>query len=61
MKVTQFFTHRPPSRTIHLLSDPFPERLNSSPSLFRKAENLSAQREHIAPLKTSFASMFGMK
>jgi hypothetical protein len=58
MKVIQFFTHRPPSKAVHLLSDPFPERLNTGTSLFRRAENLSAQREHIAPLKTAFATTY---
>jgi len=49
MKAMQLFTHRPPSSGIHLLSDPFPERLNTSTtSLFARAENLSSQREHIA-------------
>ena len=48
MKVIQLFTHRPPTSGIHLLSDPFPERLNASVSLFARAETLSAQREHIA-------------
>ena len=44
----QFFTHRPPSTRIHLLSDPFPERLNGRLSLFDRVESLSAQREFIA-------------
>jgi len=48
MKTAQFFSHRAPSSTIHLLSDPFPERLNSTTSLFARAENLSSQREYIA-------------
>ena len=43
-----FFSHRPPSSTIHLLSDPFPERLNGSTTLFSRAESLSSQREFIA-------------
>jgi hypothetical protein len=44
----QFFSHRPPTSGIHLLSDPFPARLNGSISLFERGESLSAQREHIA-------------
>jgi hypothetical protein len=48
MTRTQFFTHRPPSSGIHLLSDPFPERLNGQTSLFTRAELLSSQREFIA-------------
>lgn len=44
----QFFAHRPPSARIHLLSDPFPERLNGTVTLFTRAETLSAQREYIA-------------
>jgi len=48
MKALQLFTHRPPSSSIHLLSDPFPERLNGSTTLFNRAENLSSQREYIA-------------
>jgi hypothetical protein len=44
----QFFTHRPPSSGIHLLNDPFPERLNGSTTLFSRAEAISAQREYIA-------------
>jgi len=44
----QFFSHRPPSSGIHLLNDPFPERLNGSSTLFSKAKTLSAQREYIA-------------
>jgi len=48
MKRPQFFTHRPPSSGIHLLSDPFPEHLNGVVSLFSRAETLSAQREYLA-------------
>lgn len=48
MKALQLFTHRPPTSGIHLLSDPFPERLNGSTSLFTRAENLSYQRAHFA-------------
>jgi hypothetical protein len=48
MKALQLFTHRPPTSGIHLLSDPFPERLNTSTSLFSRAESLSSQREYIA-------------
>ncbi len=45
---TQFFTHRPPTSGIHLLSDPFPARLNGVTSLFNRAETLSTNREYIA-------------
>ena len=45
------FFHRPPTSGIHLLSDPFPIRLNADTSLFKKAETLSLQREYIAPLR----------
>jgi hypothetical protein len=48
MKALQLFTHRPSTSGIHLLSDPFPERLNGSTTLFNRAENLSSQREYIA-------------
>jgi hypothetical protein len=48
MNRPQFFTHRPPTLGIHLLTDPFPERLNGEASLFTRAESLSAQREYIA-------------
>ncbi len=48
MNRLQFFTHRPPTSGIHLLTDPFPERLNGVTSLFSRAETLSAQREYIA-------------
>ncbi len=48
MKALQLFTHRPPTSGIHLLSDPFPERLNGATSLFTRAETLSSQREYIA-------------
>ncbi len=48
MNRPQLFTHRPPSSSVHLLSDPFPERLNGMTSLFSRAETLSAQREYIA-------------
>ena len=48
MNAIQLFTHRPPTSGIHLLSDPFPERLNGSTSLYNRAENLSSQREFIA-------------
>ena len=47
-RTTQFFTHRPPSSGIHLLTDPFPERLNGRTELFTRAEALSSQREFIA-------------
>jgi hypothetical protein len=48
MNAIQLFTHRPPTSGIHLLSDPFPERLNGTTSLFTRAETLSSQREYIA-------------
>jgi hypothetical protein len=48
MKPSQFFSHRPPTSGIHLLSDPFPERLNGTTSLFSRAESLSSQREFLA-------------
>jgi hypothetical protein len=48
MTRTQYFTHRPPTLGIHLLTDPFPERLNRTTSLFSRAETLSSQREYIA-------------
>ncbi len=48
MKALQLFTHRPPTSGIHLLSDPFPERLNGSTTLFNRAETLSSQRAYIA-------------
>jgi len=47
-RTTQFFTHRPPTSGIHLLSDPFPQRLNGSSSMFQRAEQLSSQRAFIA-------------
>jgi hypothetical protein len=54
-----FFAHRPPTSGIHLLADPFPVRLNSSTTLFARAEMLSSQREHIAasrrPLQRSIS------
>jgi hypothetical protein len=48
MNRPQFFAHRLPSSGIHLLSDPFPERLNGTTTLFKRAESLSAQREYLA-------------
>jgi len=48
MKAFQIFSHRQPSSGIHLLSDPFPPRLNASTSLFERAEKLSSQREFIS-------------
>jgi hypothetical protein len=48
MNALQIFTHRRPSSGIHLLSDPFPTRLNASTTLFERAEMLSSQREYIA-------------
>jgi hypothetical protein len=49
MNAIPIFTHRRPTLGIHLLSDPFPERLNTNTSsLFARAENLSFHREYIA-------------
>ena len=48
MNAFQLFTHRRPTSGIHLLSDPFPIRLNYSTTLFERAEMLSSQREYIA-------------
>jgi len=48
MKALQLFAHRRPSSGIHLLSDPFPERLNTSTNMFSRAVTLSSQREYIA-------------
>jgi hypothetical protein len=48
MKAFQIFAHRRPTLGIHLLTDPFPPRLNSSSTLFERAEMLSAQREYLA-------------
>jgi hypothetical protein len=48
MNAIQLFTHRPPTSGIHLLSDPFPERLNGATSLFNRAETLSSQRAYFA-------------
>jgi hypothetical protein len=48
MKALQLFTHRPSTSGIHLLCDPFPERLNTSRTMFSRAETLSSQREYIA-------------
>jgi len=48
MNALQIFTHRRPTSGIHLLSDPFPNRLNATSSLFERAENLSSQREFLA-------------
>jgi hypothetical protein len=48
MKALQLFTHRPPTSGIHLLTDPFPERLNGATSLFTRAETLSSQRAYFA-------------
>ena len=53
MKALQLFTHRPPTSGIHLLCDPFPERLNYSRSMFARAETLSLQREYIAASRRS--------
>jgi hypothetical protein len=48
MKALQIFTHRRPTSGIHLLSDPFPGRLNASTTLFERAEMLSSQREFLS-------------
>ena len=56
-----FFAHRPPASGIHLLSDPFPERLNSSTTLFARAEKLSSQREYIAACRRSREHSFPKK
>jgi hypothetical protein len=48
MKALQIFTHRQPSSGIHLLSDPFPTRLNAQTTLFERAELLSAQRDFLS-------------
>lgn len=49
MNAAPLFAHRPPSSGIHLLNDPFPERLNAgAPSLFARAETLSIRREYFA-------------
>lgn len=48
MNAFQIFTHRRPSAGIHLLSDPFPMRLNATTTLFERAETLSSQREFLA-------------
>jgi hypothetical protein len=59
MKAFQLFRHRAPSSGIHLLCDPFPERLNYSMSMFNRAETLSSQREYIAASRlTSKISSF---
>jgi hypothetical protein len=48
MNALQIFTHRRSSSGIHLLSDPFPIRLNASTTLFERAETLSFQREFLS-------------
>jgi hypothetical protein len=48
MNALQIFTHRRPTSGIHLLSDPFPIRLNASTTLFERAELLSSQREFLS-------------
>jgi hypothetical protein len=48
MKTLQIFTHRRPANGIHLLSDPFPTRLNATTTLFERAESLSSQREFLS-------------
>ena len=47
MNALQIFTHRRSTPGIHLLSDPFPNRLNTQTSLFQRAETLSSQREFL--------------
>jgi hypothetical protein len=47
MNPLQIFTHRRPSSGVHLLTDPFPTRLNASTSLFERAEMLSSQRAYL--------------
>ena len=58
---TQFFTHRPPTSGIHLLTDPFPQRLNGSTSMFHRAEMLSSQRAHIAASRLSKSQSLSKK
>jgi hypothetical protein len=48
MSLRTLFSHRPPTTGIHLLSDPFPERLNRRVSIFTRAENLASQREYLS-------------
>ena len=48
MNAFQIFTHRRPTSGIHLLSDPFPNRLNSGSTPFERAELLSSQREFLS-------------
>jgi len=49
MNAFQIFTHRRPASGIHLLSDPFPIRLNTSDNtLFERAGLLSSQREFLS-------------
>ncbi len=59
MNALQIFTHRRPSSGIHLLSDPFPTRLNASTTLFERAEMLSSQRAYLA--STRQIAMSGLK
>jgi hypothetical protein len=61
MNALQLFTHRPPTSGIHLLSDPFPERLNGATSLFNRAEYLSSQRAHFAAPKQPRTQLIGKK
>ena len=51
MNALQLFTHRAPNSRIPFLSDPFPERLNGTTSLFNRAEMLSSQRAYFAAPK----------
>lgn len=56
MKTLQLFRHRAPTPGIHLLCDPFPERLNVQTSMFARAEYLLAQREYIAATRKKAAA-----
>jgi len=53
MKALQLFSHRPPTSGIHLLSDPFPERLNGTASMFARAEILSSNRAFFSASRRS--------
>jgi hypothetical protein len=61
MKAFQLFTHRPPTSGIHLLSDPFPERLNGSTSMFNRAEALSSQRVFFSAARRAPVQATGKK
>jgi len=45
------FAHRPPSPGIHLLSDPFPERVQSPSSLRAENEDLISSKQKSAKAK----------